>query len=55
MIEFNIELKPTKLFRGQGFSRLMAEENFRMLDINLMSTISENGQTEEEEIELGKN
>ena len=55
LIEFNIELKPTKLVRGQGLARLMAEENCRTLDINLMSTISENGQTEEEAVEPGKN
>ena len=30
-------------------ARLLAEENCRMLDINLMGTIVENGQTEEEE------
>eukprot|EP00253_Pinus_taeda_P028561 PITA_28561 len=49
MIEFNIELNPTKLFRGQGLARLLAEENCRTLDINCMGSIAENGQTEEEE------
>eukprot|EP00253_Pinus_taeda_P001465 PITA_01465 len=33
----------------------MAKENFRMLDINLMSTILENGRIEEETAEPGKN
>ena len=42
LIEFNIELKPTKLVRGQGLTRLLAEENCRTLDINLMGSISEN-------------
>lgn len=27
LIEFNIELKPTKLVRGQGLARSLAEEN----------------------------
>eukprot|EP00253_Pinus_taeda_P009480 PITA_09480 len=50
MIEFNIELKPTKLIRGQGLARLLAEEKCRTLDINLMCSNSKNGQTEEEEV-----
>ena len=29
LIEFNIELKPTKLFRGQGLAKLLVEENCR--------------------------
>jgi len=33
----------------------MVEENCRTLNINLMSTISENGETEEEIFEPGKN
>ena len=49
MIEFNIELKPTKLVRGQGLARLLAEENCRSLDIDFLCTIVENGQTEERE------
>lgn len=47
LIDFNIELKPTKLVRGQGLAKLMAEENCRMLDMNWISTNSEDGQTEE--------
>ena len=43
LIEFNIELKPTKLVRGQGLAKLMAEENCRMMDINFISTIPEDG------------
>ena len=49
LIEFNIELKPTNLVRGQGLARLLAKENCRTLDMNLMCSNSENGQTEEEE------
>ena len=49
LIEFNIELKPTKLVRGQGLARLLAEENCRTLDMHFMGTIVENGQAEEEE------
>eukprot|EP00253_Pinus_taeda_P021216 PITA_21216 len=35
-IEFNIEVKPTKLIKGQGLAKLMAEENYSLLDINSM-------------------
>eukprot|EP00253_Pinus_taeda_P021259 PITA_21259 len=48
LIEFNIELKPTKLVTGQGLSRLLAEENCRSLDIDFISTDARNGQEEEE-------
>lgn len=34
MIEFNIELKLTKLVRGQGLAKLLAEENSRSLDMD---------------------
>lgn len=40
LIEFNIELKPTKLIKDQGLAKLLAEENCRTLDINLMGSIS---------------
>jgi len=36
-------LKPTKLVKGQGLAQLMAEENWKMLDINYMGTNSEDG------------
>ena len=36
-IEFNIEVKSTKLVKGQGLAKLMAEENCSLLDINSMS------------------
>ena len=49
MIEFNIELKPTKLVKGQGLARLLIEENCRSLHIDFLNTIAESGQTDEEE------
>ena len=55
LIEFNIELKPTKLVRGQGLARLMAKENCRMLDMDFISMISEKGLATEETTKLGKN
>jgi len=35
-IEFNLEVKPTKLVIGQGLAKLMARENCNLLDINSM-------------------
>jgi hypothetical protein len=32
--EFHLEVKPTKLVKGQGLARLLAESNFRALGIN---------------------
>lgn len=40
LIEFNIELKPTKLVRGQDFTKLLAEENCRSLDIDFLCIIA---------------
>ena len=50
MIEFNIELKPTKLVRGQGLAKLLAEENCKSLGIDFLFNVAENGQIEEHEI-----
>jgi hypothetical protein len=32
--EFNLEVKPTKLVKGQGLAKLLAESNFRALRMN---------------------
>ena len=49
MIEFNIELKSTKLVRGQGLTKLLAEQNCRSLDIDFLYANATNSQTEKEE------
>eukprot|EP00253_Pinus_taeda_P035115 PITA_35115 len=33
-LEYDIEIKPTKLIKGQGLAKLMTETNFQALDIN---------------------
>jgi hypothetical protein len=35
------EIKPTKLIKGQGLEKLMAESNFHALDINFLATVDE--------------
>jgi len=34
ILEFDIEIKPTKLIKGQGLEKIMSETNFQVLDIN---------------------
>ena len=48
LIKFNIEVKPTKIVKGQDLAKLMAEENCSLLDINCMSLSSDGEHTEEE-------
>eukprot|EP00253_Pinus_taeda_P023659 PITA_23659 len=38
MLEFDIEIKPTKLIKGQGLAKLMSETNFQALDINQLDS-----------------
>jgi hypothetical protein len=46
MIEFNIEVNPTKLVKGQGLAKILTEENHKLLDINFIGESSENLQAE---------
>ena len=39
--EYDIEIKPTKLIKGQGLAKLMAESNCRALDINFIAAIDD--------------
>ena len=41
LLEYDVEIKPTKLIKGQGLAKLMAELNFHALDINLIAAMSE--------------
>jgi len=41
MLEYDLEIKPTKLIKGQGLAKLMAESNLHVLDINLIAALSE--------------
>ena len=46
LIEFDIEVNPTKLVKGQGLAKLMAEENCDLLRMNFIGISSTNLQTE---------
>ena len=41
ILEYDIEIKPTKLIKGQGLAKLMAESNFHTLDINFLVAVDE--------------
>ena len=46
LIEFDIEVNPTKLVRVQGLAKLMAKGNFELMGINFTCVNSTNLQTE---------
>jgi len=39
ILEYDIEIKPTKLIKGQGLAKLMVESNCQALDINFIAQI----------------
>jgi hypothetical protein len=47
ILEFDLEIKPTKLIKGQGLAKLLAEANCKDLGVNLINTYSENQQAEQ--------
>jgi hypothetical protein len=44
ILEYDIEIKPTKLIKGQGLAKLMVESNFHALDINFLVVVDEQGE-----------
>jgi hypothetical protein len=42
ILEFDLDIKPTKLFKGQGLANLLAESNFSVLEVNFNHSCSEN-------------
>ena len=46
IIEFDIEVNPTKLVRGQGLAKIMVKENCELMGINFTCVSSSNLQTE---------
>jgi hypothetical protein len=46
ILEFDLEIKPTKLVKGQGLARLLVESNCKYLGVNFINTFSENQQAE---------
>jgi len=48
MIEFDIEIKPIKLVKGQGLAKLLAKDNCKMLEINFVGINAESYQISED-------
>jgi len=46
ILEFDLEIKPTKLIKGQRLAKLLAESNCKALGISFINTYSENPQAE---------
>jgi hypothetical protein len=46
ILEFDLEIKPTKLIKGQGLAKLLAESNCNSLGVNFIHIFSGNQQTE---------
>jgi len=42
ILDFDLEIKPTKLVKGQGLAKLLAKSNCKVLGVNFMNTHSEN-------------
>lgn len=46
--EYDLDIKPTKLVKGQGLEKMLTKSNFQALGINLLTPVDE-GTTEESE------
>jgi len=54
LLEYDIDIKPTKLVKGQGLAKLMTQSNLDCLDINLNAEISEISESEEELVQINE-
>ena len=41
ILEYDLEIKPTKLIKGQGLAQIMAKSNLKALDINMVDALDE--------------
>jgi hypothetical protein len=46
LLEFDLEIRPTKSVKGQGLGKLLDESNFSTLGVNFIHSCSENQQAE---------
>jgi len=42
ILEFDLEIKPTKIFKGQGLAKLLVESNCKYLEVNFINACLEN-------------
>jgi hypothetical protein len=45
-LEFDLEIKPTKLVKGQGLAKLLAESNYKASGVSFINACSGNQQAE---------
>jgi hypothetical protein len=41
LLEYDVEINPTKLIKGQGISQMMIESNFELLGVNCIVDLSQ--------------
>lgn len=41
ILEYDVEINPTRLIKGQGMAKLMADSNMSVLDINFIASLSD--------------
>jgi hypothetical protein len=46
ILEFDLEIKPTKLVKGQGLAKLLTKSNYKSLGVNFINTFLEDQQAE---------
>jgi hypothetical protein len=46
LLEYDLEINPTKLIKGQGLAKLMTQSNYDVLGINFIVDLSENSKEE---------
>lgn len=46
--EYDLDIKPTKLVKGQGLAKMLTESNFQALGINLLALLDEKASEENE-------
>ena len=55
ILEFDLEIKTTKLVKGQGLAKLLVDSNYKVLGINLVSEISSGENPQEPSLISGEN
>lgn len=50
LLEYDLEIKPTKLIKGQGLAKLMAQSNYDALDLNQLDFVVANHNISEQTI-----
>jgi len=45
MVEFEIEIKPMKLVRGQGLAKLLAKDTWKLIEMNYVDYVGENSKS----------